>query len=91
MNGPKLVLGHRFEIMKFHLTNSHSICADAGLLLAVAFEGSFGRSRDFVPNPPALPQLLGSGIAATAAAFRLWSCVVSWSRRFDSPKPFRPA
>ena len=46
MNGPKLVQGHRFEIFKFHLTNSNNVCAEAGLLLAVAFEGLFGRVRD---------------------------------------------
>jgi hypothetical protein len=46
MKRPKLVRGHRFEIIKFHLTYSNNVCADAGLLLAVAFEGLFGRVRD---------------------------------------------
>jgi hypothetical protein len=29
VKGPKLVRGHRFEIMRFHFTNSYNICTDA--------------------------------------------------------------
>jgi hypothetical protein len=64
MNGPKLVQGHQFEIFKFHLTNSNNVCADAGLLLAVAFEGLFGRVRDdLMVRLPTV--LFGTGQIAT--------------------------
>jgi hypothetical protein len=29
VKGPKLVRGHRLEIMRFHFTNSYNICTDA--------------------------------------------------------------
>jgi len=46
VKGPKFVHGHRFEITRFHFTNSDDFCPEAlALLFLVAFEGLFGRFR----------------------------------------------